>query len=206
MTRRLAWRDAKFGLQDYASEQLEDMELRGWSAVKERDLYRVFKPTLWQKVKPGDLLWVRERAMVNFVRKNAIDIVYEANNSFVSGVTFPKRLKFVPQVGKRLSMGCYREASRITLEVTATRIEPLQAVSEGDANAEGALWHNGGGVGHSGWRHDIKDGYVHSDCRTSFVRLWHNLHGADSWDANPGVVALTFKVHKQNIDAMKVAA
>ncbi|MDO8533518.1 MAG: hypothetical protein Q7S17_02090, partial [Xanthobacteraceae bacterium] len=38
-----------------------------------------------------------------------------------------------------------------------------------------------------------------------FRDLWVKLHSAESWDANPEVVALTFAVHKQNIDAMPKA-
>ena len=33
-----------------------------------------------------------------------------------------------------------------------------------------------------------------------------SLHGLDSWDANPEVVALTFTVYKVNIDKMGTAA
>lgn len=40
----------------------------------------------------------------------------------------------------------------------------------------------------------------------AFEMLWLHLHGADSWDENPEVVALTFKVHATNIDSLKVAA
>lgn len=40
----------------------------------------------------------------------------------------------------------------------------------------------------------------------AFERLWCSLHGADSWAANPEVVALTFKVALRNIDAPADAA
>lgn len=34
---------------------------------------------------------------------------------------------------------------------------------------------------------------------------WRRLHGPDTWDANPEVVALTFAIYKINIDAMPKA-
>ena len=35
-----------------------------------------------------------------------------------------------------------------------------------------------------------------------FRDLWNKLHGPESWDANPEVVAITFAVHKANIDSL----
>jgi hypothetical protein len=36
--------------------------------------------------------------------------------------------------------------------------------------------------------------------------VWTLVNGAEAWTANPEVVALTFTVHKRNVDAMKDAA
>lgn len=84
-----------------------------------------------------------------------------------------------------------RWASRITLRITAVRAERLQDISETDAKAEGASFHNGGGIGHSGWRHDYKD--VHADARSSYARFWKELNGAESWDANPWLWVISFE-------------
>jgi hypothetical protein len=35
----------------------------------------------------------------------------------------------------------------------------------------------------------------------AFEALWVNINGAESWDQNHWIWALTFKVHHQNIDA-----
>lgn len=91
----------------------------------------------------------------------------------------------------RPSIHMPRWASRITLEVTRVRVERLQDISEADARAEGAKYHNGFGVGHSGWRHD--DGDVHLDARSAYARLWNGVNGAGSWDANPWVWVVEFK-------------
>jgi hypothetical protein len=39
-----------------------------------------------------------------------------------------------------------------------------------------------------------------------FRSLWNTLYPEQSWDANPWVVALTFRVIKQNIDHERNAA
>lgn len=88
-----------------------------------------------------------------------------------------------------------RWASRLTLTVEDVRVERLQAISEADAIAEGVEpvgdgWrrYGGEGVGSVAWPD------------YSFRSLWESLHGPESWDANPFVVALTFRVERGNID------
>jgi hypothetical protein len=39
-----------------------------------------------------------------------------------------------------------------------------------------------------------------------FANLWIDLHGNASWNANPEVVALTFRVEQANIDTLARAA
>ena len=103
-----------------------------------------------------------------------------------------------------------RWASRLTLIVTAVKVERLQQMTEWDAACEGIV-----DIPRSLHKHGRMDGYgifgtapedasktrVHA-----FEKLWRSLHGPDSWKANPEVVCLTFTVHKKNIDAMKAAA
>ncbi|MDG3040467.1 hypothetical protein [Roseicyclus marinus] len=101
---------------------------------------------------------------------------------------------------RRWSRHMIRELSRLTLTVTDVRVQRLQEISEAGAKAEGAAFHDGRGIGHSGWRHDLSD--VHADARSSFARLWNSLHGPDAWDANPWVAAISFDVHRCNIDQM----
>jgi hypothetical protein len=101
-----------------------------------------------------------------------------------------------------------RWASRLTLVVTDVRVQYLQDISEEDAEAEGC-----GGYGHD---FDCNMGApitapFHPDNTCSckgdsypevFRRLWESIHGPGSWDANPWVAAISFSVHKVNIDRM----
>lgn len=81
-----------------------------------------------------------------------------------------------------------RWASRLTLIVTDVRVQQLQEISRGEAMAEGCPSAN------------MADG---PNPRDWFRDLWDTLHGPDAWDDNPWVTAITFTVHKRNIDQME---
>jgi hypothetical protein len=100
-----------------------------------------------------------------------------------------------------------RWASRLTLTVTDVRIERLQDISVTDAIAEGISRSKSTFRAAPSWRDYLDD---HNDegllsAVHSFYTLWNSLHGPDAWDANPWVMALTFDVHKCNIDMMEAA-
>lgn len=112
-----------------------------------------------------------------------------------------------------------RWASRLTLTVEGVKVERLQEISEEDAIAEGIARENVivdtkcyGGVHHeitadrywSGAAGDPDEGY--EDGCEAFAALWRSIHGPDAWDANPWVAAISFTVHKCNIDAMREVA
>lgn len=71
-----------------------------------------------------------------------------------------------------------RLASRITLEITAVRVERLQAISRGDAMAEGCPFPN------------MAKG---DNPRHWYADLWAAINGPDSWAANPYVWVIEFK-------------
>jgi hypothetical protein len=96
----------------------------------------------------------------------------------------------------RPSIHMPRWASRLTLTVDDVRVERLQAISEVDARAEGAPKLSWDGEGH--WFQDDAAGTF----RCGFAGLWQHLHDTQSWDANPFVVALTFRVERGNIDRL----
>lgn len=80
-----------------------------------------------------------------------------------------------------------RWASRITLEVTGVRVERLQEISYDDCIAEGIKqrW-TCINPGAGSYAHDNE---VDADYR----RLWNEINGAGSWEANPWVWVLSFK-------------
>jgi hypothetical protein len=99
-----------------------------------------------------------------------------------------------------------RTPSRLTLIVTATKIERVQAISDADAKAEGIVEDDGSEP--AIWYVPGSGGVLKMDPLTAsrpsavFASLWRALHGAASWDANPEVVAISATVHNQNIDAV----
>jgi hypothetical protein len=74
-----------------------------------------------------------------------------------------------------------RKFSRITLEVTAVKVERLQDISEEDAEREGAMtWWN------SLSRHDQEKVYGGGRGPIgAFQDLWFTIHGKGSWEQNP---------------------
>ncbi len=173
MTRRLAWRRTAL---------LIEPDVETWA------------PTPWQKVQPGDRLWVRE----NWYAARGFDDVKPRDMG--------RDWKICPAVdwnyadwgikGKlRPAIHMPRWASRLTLVVTAAKIERLQDISAANAEAEGVFRHV---AAHS------LDKVFRSQRQTIaieyFSALWAKLHGVESWQANPEVVALTFTVHQSNID------
>ncbi len=91
---------------------------------------------------------------------------------------------------RRPSIHMPRWASRITLEITAVRVERLQDISEEDAEAEGVYEYIG--------EPQVEcDGQVLHFPDASFVRgylsVWQSIYGSGSWDANPWVWVLEFR-------------
>lgn len=135
--------------------------------------------------KPGDLLWVRETfaqvtAFPPSVRYYATDDVHELRK-------------------KRPAIYMPRWASRLTLELTDVRVEQLQDISEQDALAEGC----GPVIADDLKTHPLAK-HIGPAPVNHYAALWERINGETgprSWDANPWVWALTFRVHQQNIDA-----
>ena len=101
----------------------------------------------------------------------------------------------------RQGMHMPRWASRLTLIVEGVRVEPLQAISEVDAIAEGLRWHSV----LEAWQAVEQDGWpTFTDPRRSYAGLWQHLHTASGqrWQDNPDVLALTFRVERGNIDRL----
>lgn len=180
-----------------------------------------FRESAWARAKIGDRLWVRERhwrwgrwykdGKTKTGRQrwrfkvsadpHVIPVIFDEPPG-------PKPDRETIGFHKRPSIFLPREHSRLTLILTAAKIERLQDISEADAIAEGLIRLPARRDGFGGDWHYRAEGliYIGPSPVKAYADLWQHLHGADAWDANPEVVALTFTVHKQNIDALPADA
>lgn len=126
----------------------------------------------------GDRIWVRESWARYNVDQDSHDMAYRATTP----VDWPKDGRWRP------SSQMPRWASRITLEITGVRVERLQAISENDAKAEGTYFSDGKpnelGV----------PTQLVVNVEEEFAHVWTSIYGADSWQANPWVWVIDFKV------------
>lgn len=143
----------------------------------------------------GDRLWVREKTRVDLLLQNhRAHVRYEADGEYRI-VSVPERIKPMTE-GSCMSNGCYREASRITLEITGVRVERLSSISEEDSASEGvgsAVWFAAKGVPEEKWTSLGEHGAYRASHINSFASLWESIYGADSWQANPWVWVIEFK-------------
>lgn len=117
---------------------------------------------------PGDRLWVKETTGI--CGGCGID-QYRADqlNKFCRYCGTPFE-KWKP------SIFCTRKLSRITLEITAVRVERLQGITDADARAEGCCGVASTQFGLPNYRY-----------------VWESINGPGSWAKNPYVWVLTFK-------------
>ena len=165
----------------------------------------------WQRRKKGDRLWVRENVKAIEREEDGVDCVrYEADaaiipiqntekasNQWVDLYHYrKKRSAPVP------SIHMPRWASRLTLNLTATKIERVQAITVPDAVAEGIR------LGRFGWTFFDTDhpNNAWDTPKGAFEMLWKYVNGYESWGRNPWVVAMTFTVAERNIDEKEQAA
>jgi hypothetical protein len=161
--------------------------------------------------KPGDRLWVKEayaeRTDVSWREEPAKARQYckyradnlNANTDEMNWHRWGawKSPRFMPKC-----------LSRITLEVTAVRVERLCDISEADAFAEGVESRFCARCDESG----VEDGGPCPDCAgegrflcySVFRELWESINGKGSWTANPWVWVVEFKqLHGPELSAAR---
>lgn len=128
---------------------------------------------------PGDRLWVKETFRQS---PGSVCVHYRADLDEVSGGPWRSPL-YMP-----------RWASRLTLEVTAVRVERLQDISEDDAIAEGVDGYVNGEGSVSRYRLLIEPGYWHPHFyRQGFENAWDDINGKRApWASNPWVWVVNF--------------
>ncbi|EPV8458640.1 TPA: hypothetical protein ACXM6S_003243 [Serratia marcescens] len=90
----------------------------------------------------------------------------------------------------RPSIHMPRWASRITLEITAVRVERLNDISEEDARAEGI---SDGGCLNCGDSEPCGCASPDPDATDAFAYLWQSIYGLESWYTNPWVWVIEFR-------------
>lgn len=141
---------------------------------------------------PSDRLWVRETWDFRSWERDTVRISYGAGGLQEDRVP-PSRWN--PTVYNyerwRPSIHMPRWASRLSLEVTAVRVERLQDISEEDARAEGA---------DKGFEMDVAEFVTgkpikNETYRTGFRLLWDSINAKRGygWGSNPWVWVVEFK-------------
>lgn len=145
---------------------------------------------------PGDRLWVRETWRPETIHSCAMDtcdcdsvgVSYAADGEWIPHTwqNPPPDDWYMPAAAARgnvPSIHMPRWACRLVLEITAVRVERLQAISEADAIAEGLSQSDTGSwlpgpCDHPEW---------------AFHQLWAQVYGDPAWEANPWVWVIEFK-------------
>jgi hypothetical protein len=191
MTRRLAWRDCP------KCPGITSCKRCGGSGLV---------PSPWQKVRPGDRLWVVETWAVDAPLDQVRRENQDAMGPVIGNGPYYRATECAPETLRwRSPIHMPRWASRLTLVVEETRTERLLAGSLGDGDAikEGLI-----PViedGQQKWRaFDDEPAYI--DPTIAFNVLWDRLHGKGAFECNPEVVVIGFRVVKANIDRMERVA
>lgn len=129
------------------------------------------------KWEPGDRLWVKETFAPMFGGGYVFASDYTPERlKAKDGHGFWKSPRFMP-----------RKASRITLEITAVRVERLQDISDTDAKAEGVTIQPDAEM----TSHFIRG--KQSPAQLEYFALWESINGEGSWEQNPWVWVIEFQ-------------
>jgi len=152
---------------------------------------------------PGDRLWVRETFLpcrhsgTACKPSEATYVCFRdgAQRFEKNGKTFEWTCENPPDwTGRKFSPSIHmpRWASRLTIDLLAVRVERLLEITEEDAMAEGAPCIDNPDYDDEDPADDEPQTHI-----AGFADLWVKINGQESWDANPWVWALTFKVVSQ---------
>lgn len=148
----------------------------------------------------GDILWVRETwAYSNGIEPYGREYIYKADLVGDNVATTSYRFSFdddeLDSIKYKPSIHMPREASRILLEITKISVERLQDICSADAREEGVIepdslrgiFDDGGTI--KSYKFGTHPAPVHF-----FYELWESINGLESWQHNPWVWVVEFKV------------
>jgi hypothetical protein len=148
--------------------------------------------------KIGDVLWVRE----TLYQEGELGLYYLADKERIDEETIPEDYAVYRDYAccKVPAIHMQKSVARIWLEVTDIKVEKAQEITEQDAIAEGV----------ESWTEErLKSKPTHykvyrpcsdpealysSKAYDSFQTLWESINGIESWNQNPWVWVVSFKV------------
>jgi hypothetical protein len=143
---------------------------------------------------PGDIIWVREMLYQN----GELGLEYVAGKETIDESIIPN--DYGPYGGsysfrKIPSIHMPKWAARIWLEITDIKVERLHNISQQDAIAEGiAITWLRDDPFECLYKNYINDGQGSLMPCQSFRSLWKSINGDESFNANPWVWVISFKV------------
>lgn len=193
--RTVKWKDVATGLNLRFTGLSAQRYPKGWvleSDSRSSSEWRC-QPTPCPFGQPGDRLWVREAHAIfpTHGQHRADGERWGPWGGLPTTVSDDgKQIAYYREGFDRCDPGRWRPsihmprwACRLVLEITAVRVERLQAISEADAVAEGLSQSESGGwlpgpCDHPEW---------------AFHQLWAQVYGEPAWEANPWVWVIEFK-------------
>jgi hypothetical protein len=131
--------------------------------------------------KVGDILWVRETIWEHgHYYTGSFDETGEYETRWIggSGVSYAATDTKPEKCRTKPSIHMHKKYARIFLEITDIRVERLWTITWDDAVAEGC----------PGYRP------TQDEPTQQFERLWKRINGLESWNENPWVWVISFKV------------
>ena len=206
------------------------IEFRGWWPGSETEKGGYGSKFIKLPYAPGDRLYVREAHYFNHYeyadQRTPKERPADLTDEYLCYRATEDDCEIQNEARWRPSIHMPRWASRLWLEVTEVRVQRLHEISDEDARAEGTIytefghdeprgeasldggrtWHKMAGMKHPGWHFLPVSGP--SECfrfpTNAFANLWGHLHTTEGerWEDNPWIVAVSFNVHRGNIDGV----
>lgn len=129
---------------------------------------------------PGDRLWIREACWIwgswrkdevgrwHFIEGKRKEVLFDRSSGFSQLRKGDAGFGFVRRPGIFMP----RWACRTVVDITEIRVQRIQDVTQLDA---------------------LHEGCEGPDHKANFFHLWTSINGADSWNENPWVFALSFR-------------